>query len=68
MRKVTGRQRGRVFAYDRYLVLLSEGTEAVRAGLIDTSAAAREPDRELAYRDRLTSSSFAPVPASLTET
>ena len=27
VREITGRQRGRVFAYDRYLALLSEGTE-----------------------------------------
>jgi hypothetical protein len=26
-REATGRQRGRVFVYDRYLSLLSEGTE-----------------------------------------
>jgi Fic family protein len=30
VRKTTGRQRGRAFAYDRYLALLNEGTEPIR--------------------------------------
>lgn len=30
LREVTGRRRDRVFAYDRYLALLSEGTEPLR--------------------------------------
>jgi Fic family protein len=29
LRELTGRRRGRVFAYDRYLAILSEGTEAL---------------------------------------
>ena len=27
MRELTGRKRGRLFGYDRYLAILSEGTE-----------------------------------------
>ncbi len=32
VRETTGRQRDRAFVYDRYLALLSEGTEPLRAG------------------------------------
>ena len=32
VRETTGRQRGRAFVYDRYLALLNEGTEPLRAG------------------------------------
>jgi Fic family protein len=32
VRETTGRQRGRAFVYDRYLALLAEGTEPLRAG------------------------------------
>ncbi|MHB8763294.1 MAG: Fic family protein, partial [Deferrisomatales bacterium] len=31
LREITGRQRGRLFAYDEYLKILSEGTEPLRA-------------------------------------
>ena len=31
VRETTGRQRGRAFVYDRYLALLNEGTEPLRA-------------------------------------
>jgi len=30
VRETTGRRRGRAFVYDRYLTLLSEGTEPLR--------------------------------------
>ena len=32
VREITGRKRGRVYAYDRYLMILSEGTEPVSTG------------------------------------
>ena len=32
VRETTGRQRGRAFIYERYLALLSEGTEPLRRG------------------------------------
>jgi hypothetical protein len=30
VRELTGRERGRVFSYDKYLSILSEGTEPAR--------------------------------------
>jgi Fic family protein len=35
-REITGRRRRRVFAYDRYLVLLNEGTERAGAMTLET--------------------------------